>query len=599
MLKNISRQTVLLLIVLIIASFFRLYNLSGTNSAPPGLYPDEAINGNNASEALDTGNFKVFYPENNGREGLFINIQAVSIKIFGNKPLALRLPSAIFGILTILGIYLFSATLFNNASIGLLSAFFTAISFWHINFSRIGFRAIMAPFLLVWALYLLIKSLNSIRRKSDFIEVQPPKYYHRFLRRLNLAKFEGKLSFQKLKIKKWTLPALAGFVYGLGFYTYIAYRGTPLLILCIFYYYYKYCRQNHSHILQNMRMIFLVFAIAAIFAILPLGIYFFNHPQDFLGHASQLSISNSATPLKDLVENILKTAGMFNFSGDTNWRHNFAGKPELYWPVGIMFVFGILYGLWQIIKNLKPFSVIASAAKAISSVIPHLPPHASLPPLARLATSGAFGGMRNPEKELNSRCSLPSSHIGGGNDIRGFEFLILFSWLIITALPVVISNEGIPHALRSLLMIPPVFILAGAGAYKMYELLINKIPGFYHKHDEFVKNSFILLCALLIVQSYNYYFLEWGNNPNVKYAFRQDYVAMGEMLNSLPKEIMKYVVLENNDIKVRGIPMPAQTVMFITDTFTLKKQAEKNIHYLLPDQEKDRSENNALFLYLK
>ncbi|MEK7463034.1 MAG: glycosyltransferase family 39 protein [Patescibacteria group bacterium] len=449
--------------------------MSGTNSVPPGLYPDEAINGNNASEALDTGNFKVFYPENNGREGLFINIQAVFIKVFSNEPWVLRLPSAIFGILTILGIYLFSATLFNNASIGLLSSFFTAISFWHINFSRIGFRAIMAPFLLVWALYFLIKSLNSIQRKSDFIEVQPPKYYHRFLRRLNLAKFEGKLSFQKLKIKKWTLPALAGFVYGLGFYTYIAYRGTPLLILCIFYYYYKYCRQNHSHILQNVRMIFLVFAIAAIFAILPLGIYFINHPQDFLGRAAQISVFSSTSPIKDLGLNILKTAGMFNFSGDTNWRHNFAGKPELYWPVGIMFVFGILYGLWQIIKNLKPFSVIASAAKAISSVIPHL--------------------MRNPEKELNSRCSLPSSHIGGGNDIRGFEFLILFSWLIITALPVVISNEGIPHALRSLLMIPPVFILAGVGALKIYELLINKIPGFYHRHDKLVKNAFILLCA--------------------------------------------------------------------------------------------------------
>ena len=61
--KKISKQTYLLLIILIIASFFRLYNLSGTNSVPPGLYPDEAINGNNASEALDTGNFKVFYPK--------------------------------------------------------------------------------------------------------------------------------------------------------------------------------------------------------------------------------------------------------------------------------------------------------------------------------------------------------------------------------------------------------------------------------------------------------------------------------------------------------------------------------------------------------
>ncbi len=48
--------------VLIIASFFRLYNLK---SVPPGLYPDEAMNGSNALEAIETGEYKIFYPENN------------------------------------------------------------------------------------------------------------------------------------------------------------------------------------------------------------------------------------------------------------------------------------------------------------------------------------------------------------------------------------------------------------------------------------------------------------------------------------------------------------------------------------------------------
>jgi len=30
--------------------------------------------------------------------------------------------------------------------------------------------------------------------------------------------------------------------------------------------------------------------------------------------------------------------------------------------------------------------------------------------------------------------------------------------------------------------------------------------------------------------------------------------------------------------------MPAQTVMFITDTFAPEKQKEKNIYYVLPNQ---------------
>ena len=70
------------------------------------------MNGNNALEALETGDFKIFYPENNGREGLFINIQALSLKVFGAEPWALRIVSAIFGFLTVLGLYFLARILF-------------------------------------------------------------------------------------------------------------------------------------------------------------------------------------------------------------------------------------------------------------------------------------------------------------------------------------------------------------------------------------------------------------------------------------------------------------------------------------------------------
>ncbi len=159
MAKILNSKFYILFIILIIAAFLRLYNIT---EVPAGLYPDEAMNGNNALEALSTGQFKVFYPENNGREGLFINIQAIFLAIFGNQPWALRLPSALFGILTVLGIYFLTKELFKDRRVALLSSFLMAVSFWHINFSRIGFRAIMAPFFAVWAIYFLLKSLNKI-----------------------------------------------------------------------------------------------------------------------------------------------------------------------------------------------------------------------------------------------------------------------------------------------------------------------------------------------------------------------------------------------------------------------------------------------------
>jgi len=214
---------------------------------------------------------------------------------------------------------------------------------------------------------------------------------------------------------------------------------------------------------------------------------------------------------------------MFNFAGDWNWRHNYAGKPELFWLVGIMFVIGILSGFYFLFK-------------------------------------------------------------------KKFPFIILFAWLIIAALPVVVSNEGIPHALRAILMIPPVFILAGFGG----AWLIAKIKNQISKIKITIQNSKILdfiihtslfiILSLLIFQAYYTYFVLWAPNPNTFDAFSADYVWIAKGLNNLPKELPKYVIIEASGVDVRGIPMPAQTVMFITDTFTPEKQKEKNIHYVLPNK---------------
>ena len=144
--------------ILALATFLRLWEIK---EVPPGLYPDEAMNGNNAVEAMAREGLAVFYSDNNGREGLFMNIQSLSIRYFGNEAWALRIVSAIFGILTVLGIFLLARKMYHPLAdrnrIGLFTAFFLATSFWHINFSRIGFRAIMAPFFIVWGLYFLFR----------------------------------------------------------------------------------------------------------------------------------------------------------------------------------------------------------------------------------------------------------------------------------------------------------------------------------------------------------------------------------------------------------------------------------------------------------
>ena len=171
---------------------------------------------------------------------------------------------------------------------------------------------------------------------------------------------------------------------------------------------------------------------------------------------------------------------------------------------------------------------------------------------------------------------------------------MLFSWLIIAALPVIVSNEGIPHALRAILMAPAVFILAGVGGVWLMEKIKNsRLPKL--KIFNFTLSFYILIftfCVWLIFNAYNSYFIKWGKSEHIAGAFAAEYVKIGRELNALPKELPKYVVVETGGVLVRGIPMPTQTIMFITNTFTPEKQKEKNIYYVLPEQKNQIPENS-------
>ncbi len=504
-----------LITVLIIAIFFRFYNLSIT---PPGLYPDEAINGNNASQALSTGDYKVFYPENNGREGLFINIQSFLLYIFKvHAPWVLRSESAFWGVITILGIYLLTQYIFRKRKyshlVAFLSSFFTAISFWHVDFSRMGFRAIMAPAILVWGIYLLILSLELLK--------------------------EQKINYKKIIL----MSVLGGSIYGLGMYSYIAYRATPILIIFIYLLYKWIYKIDFKKIFTS----FAFYVIASLIVFSPLGIYFIKNPGDFFGRTSEISITSSASPLKDLSSNIIKTLGMFDFKGDSNWRHNISGSPEIYWFVGIFFIIGI----FSLIPKIKSSAINLSEKQDESE-----------------------------ESEKN----------------KEFEFFwwILIFWMFMAMLPVVFSNESIPHALRSILMIPPSYMLAGLGALAFINYFQKKCS-----QEKIFYATLIIVGVFLIFQSYASYFIFWAQNPNVANAFSENYVQLGNQLNQMPQSIKKYVIVNADGVLVNGIPMPAETIMFITDTFTQEKQKEKNIYYLLPSQEKEINDKNAVVLYLE
>jgi len=485
----------LLIVILIIATFLRFYHFTTT---PPGLYPDEAIDGNNAVEVAQTGHFQSFYTEDNGREGLYVNTIAILFRWFNapHEPWAIRLPAAIAGVLTVLGLYFLVTELFGEWP-GLLSAFLLATSFWHINFSRIGFRAIMAPLFLTWAIYLLIKALRDNSQKTAM----------------------------------W-YAVIAGIIYALGFYTYIAYRVTPLLFLLFIPFFKKY-----PGFWKRVGL----FTIATFMVAAPIGLYFLGHPADFFGRTSQISVTNSGNPISHFAVNLWKTLLMLVIHGDENWRHNLSGAPELFLPVAILFLAGVALGLYSLRKTWKKKTWLHDAK----------------------------------------------------NMFPAFGLLLVFFWFVLAILPAAASDEGIPHALRSILMLPPTLIIAALSGVWLYSI-IKKLWS--------AKTVNIIVIAFLVATAgfaYVEYFVLWANNPNVAGAFNKDYVDIGMQINAVqPENRPKYVVVEAGGVMVRGFPMPAETTMFITDSFLPDGRAQKNIQYILPGQESLIVPNEPVF-YIK
>lgn len=299
--KKMNKKTkiyILLALIIALGFFLRIYNIE---NAPPGVYPDEAVNGEDALRALSTGNFQWFYPANQGREGLFINIQALSFALFGITVLALKLPSILFGTLTILGIFLLARELF-SVRVGLFSAFLVATGFWAINFSRIGFRAIMLPFILVFAFYFLWKGLRT---------------------------------------RKWTDFAIGGFIFGLGLHTYIAFRIAPA-ILVVTLLSFLISRPNFLKEYWKKILVFILFTALA--AAPMLYTFFVAHPEYLESRSDSISVFSPAVNKGHLVPTFLKSLGLslakYNFWGDQNWRHNYPPYPILDFLAGIAFLFG-------------------------------------------------------------------------------------------------------------------------------------------------------------------------------------------------------------------------------------------------------------------
>lgn len=164
----------LLIVILVLATFIRLYNLNTV----PSLNPDEAALGYNAYSLLQTGKDEHgaswplhFQSFGDYKPGGYVYLSLPFVATFGLTPLAVRLPNLILSIFTIYFVYRLVQLLTSNLKLSYLSALVLAINPWHIHFSRGAWESSTTLFFIILGLFWFYSYVTS--HKSYFLFLFP------------------------------------------------------------------------------------------------------------------------------------------------------------------------------------------------------------------------------------------------------------------------------------------------------------------------------------------------------------------------------------------------------------------------------------------
>ena len=163
-----SRITkIVLFAVVALAFFLRVYKVT---SIPPSLNWDEVSIGYNAYSILKTGRdeWGVKFPLNFKSYGEYklpaqIYASIPGIAVFGLNEFGVRITPVIYGVLTVLLLYLLTEEAFGKRSVSLISAFLLAVSPWHIQLTRASFESSFALFWIVMAVWFFLKGLKKLK----------------------------------------------------------------------------------------------------------------------------------------------------------------------------------------------------------------------------------------------------------------------------------------------------------------------------------------------------------------------------------------------------------------------------------------------------
>ncbi|HEX9924247.1 MAG TPA: hypothetical protein VGD99_16450, partial [Anaerolineae bacterium] len=239
------------------------------------------------------------------------------------------------GLLTVALIHPLAVRLFNRR-VALLAMTGLAISFWPIFVSRLTLRAITFPPFLILTIYFLWQALNPItnyqlsiiNNKSPISNAQPIS---------PIPHPTSHLPHPTSHIP-YLFFILSGLAAGAAMYTYLSNRFVPLLVAGIFGAQLMRDGLKREH---WWGLLLHLIIWAGLFA--PLANYYTQNAVSFTERYNQVSTIPYALngEFGPIIENTLRTLGMFTFQGDTTDRYNLDGRPVFDWINGSLFYLGL------------------------------------------------------------------------------------------------------------------------------------------------------------------------------------------------------------------------------------------------------------------
>ena len=380
--RKFLREWAPVLVLMGIAGALRFYELG---TWPPGLYHDEAYNGLDALRVI-AGDHPWYFAANNGREPLFIYLVSLSVDWLGRSVYAVRFPSAIIGTLLIPATYWMGRELFGRRA-GLLAAAITTITLWPLHLSLISFRAGSLPLFIALSIGAGVHAYRSGRA------------WH------------------------WII---AGVVYGLSFYTYLASRFTPLALFLMLIL--VMILRRDRRLWRNIAL----FALTVGLVLTPLIITALTQWDVVMGRPGDVSIFNPAInhgdPFGTLVRSAANALGMFFWRGDRIPRHNVPYRP-VFDPILVIF---FALGLIRLI---------------VAALGPTPPPSAPHKPLPDFLQPG-------PDMRYVPR-SQPQP-------ISKLSSLFVLIWIPVMLLPTILAEDS-PHFLRAVGVLPMALLVPAIG----------------------------------------------------------------------------------------------------------------------------------------